>query len=424
MDTLTEYCTLLFLFSDSGTPLPSKADRCRRIAGHPAESGRPGPGLRARRAPLFPIISQLQGSYTRIWGNCLQTFPKKRLDRPFLFYYNSMQYSRMGESEEPELIEISNLSYDCRGRRILDRVSMKVSNGKRYGIYGAPGAGKSTLLALLAGALTPQAGQIRINGFDMQREPVQARRCLGYLPQEIGFYRSMTVYELLDFVAAARGVPDNRRFLHVHETLEFSGMSELRNRPLSRLGTAGLRRLGVAQALIGNPEILLLDAPTEGLSHTEARELRELVREIAGVGKTVFLASAIPSEVLELCEEIFLLEEGCLSLPAPADELVRGADLLLQVNGTREAAQTALAGTDGVLVCRPLLPGEDGSVCFRLRMARQGLAAELRAALTAAGLEVLEAEEQAPGEAELALRRSAAGRPPMQKPVQREEETE
>ena len=330
----------------------------------------------------------------------------------------------MGESEEPELIEISNLSYDCRGRRILDRVSMKVSNGKRYGIYGAPSAGKSTLLALLAGALTPQAGQIRINGFDMQREPVQARRCLGYLPQEIGFYRSMTVYELLDFVAAARGVPDNRRFLHVHETLEFSGMSELRNRPLSRLGTAGLRRLGVAQALIGNPEILLLDAPTEGLSHTEARELRELVREIAGVGKTVFLASAIPSEVLELCEEIFLLEEGCLSLPAPADELVRGADLLLRVNGTREAAQTALAGMEGVLVCRPLPPGEDGSVCFRLRMARQGLAAELRAALTAADLEVLEAEEQTPGEAELALRRSAAGRPPMQKPVQREEETE
>ena len=306
------------------------------------------------------------------------------------------------------MIEISNLSYAYKGCPVLDGVSFKVNNGRRYGIYGGSGSGKSTLLALLSGGLPTQSGSIRINGFDMRQEPVSARRCIGYLPQAIGFYRSMTPYELLDFIASARGVQENRRFLHVHETLEFTGMNELRNRPISRLSGAERRRLGVAQTLIGNPEILLLDSPTEGLSTTEARELRGLIREIAGSGKTVFLASSVPSEILELCEDIFLLEDGRLSAPAPAAELLQGVNLLLRVQGDRTGVQQTLAATGDILSCRPVADNQDELV-FRLRAGRAGLCDAIAQALREAGFAVSEIIEEEPGEAERALRRSAAG---------------
>lgn len=306
------------------------------------------------------------------------------------------------------MIEISNLSYSYKGRQVLDRVSFKINNGRRYGIYGGTGSGKSTLLALLSGGLTPQSGNIRINGFDMRREPVSARRCVGYLPQAISFYKSMTPYELLDFIASARGVHDNRRFLHVHETLEFTGLNDLRNHPISRLSTAELRRLGVAQTLIGNPEILLLDAPTEGLSTSEARELRGLIREIAGSGKTLILASSVPSEILDLCEDIFLLESCRLSALTPIAELVQGVTVSLQVRGNRSGIQQALAKNGNIFSCNTISDTGDEMV-LRLRVKRTGLTDAIAQSLLAAGFTVCKIEEEEPGEAERALRKSAAG---------------
>ena len=310
------------------------------------------------------------------------------------------------------MIEVSHLSYAYGSSEVLTNVGFKVNNGKIYGIYGGKGSGKSTLLALLSGALSLQSGKVRINGFDLAREPVPAKRCIGYLPQNIRFYPDMTPYELLDFVAAARAVRDDRRFLHVHEILEFLELGELRNRPLNRLTPVQLRRVGLGQALVGAPEILLLDAPAQGLVASESREIRACIREIAEKGRTVFLATAAPIEILELCHEVCLLNNGVLEAPTPVEELLTGASLLLCVRGDRSGIAEQLSAMGEVLSCR-ILPaqsaGDDGAVALRLRTAERGITARVVQLLTQAGFEVLRAEEETPGEAELALRKSAAG---------------
>lgn len=310
------------------------------------------------------------------------------------------------------MIEVSHLSYAYGNRKVLTDVGFKVNNGKIYGIYGSKGAGKSTLLALLAGALSLQSGKIRINGFDIAREPISAKRCIGYLPQDIHFYPSMTPYELLEFVAEVRAVRDDRRFLHIHELLELLELEELRDRPLSRLTPVQLRRLGLGQALVGAPEILLLDTPAEGLIASERREIYTCIREIAQKGKTVFLATATPAEITELCHEVCLLNNGILEAPAPVEELLTGESLLLRVRGSRPEIANLLSTAQKLLSCR-ILPaehaGEDSTVSLRLRAAERGMAVRLTQLLTQAGYEVLQAEELPPTKAELALRKSAAG---------------
>ena len=226
------------------------------------------------------------------------------------------------------MIEIGKLTYAYKGRTVLKDASFKVNNGKIYGIFGLKASGKSTLLSLMAGAREAQEGVIRINGFDLRREPIPAKRCLGYCPQNASFYPSMTVYELLDLVAAAKAVREDRRFIAVHELMETYALEELRDRRLSRLTPAQAFRLKLAQALVGGSEIILLDAPTEGLSYSDAREARELIRELAEKGKTVFLATASAEEVAELAHEIMLLRNGSLSAPVTAEELLAEYRLL------------------------------------------------------------------------------------------------
>ena len=306
------------------------------------------------------------------------------------------------------MIEISDLSYTYRKKQILKHARFKVNNGKLYGIFGPHGAGKSTLLALLAGALTPQEGYVRINGFDMAREPIAAKRCVGYLPQSPAFYKSMTVFEWLDFVAEAKGIRDDRRFIHVHERLEQHGMEQLRDLEIGRLDAFGMARLGVLQAIVGDPEILLLDAPTEGLNDAQAGAIRETVRALAEDGKTVFVASASPTEILELCSEVLLMSDGCLEAPVPIGELMDGIYLDLSVRGERDAVQTVLAELPSLISCR--LIGREGELLrFRLKAMGINAPSDVRLALSRAGLPAERVEEAQLGINEAVLRSVAKG---------------
>ncbi len=220
------------------------------------------------------------------------------------------------------MIEVVSLSHAIGGQTVLEDVSFKLPNGHIYGIFGEPGAGKSTLLSLLSGADSATSGCIRINGFDIEKDPIRARRCIGYFPQSVQFYQDMTVFEFLNFVASVKNVREERKFLHVHEIMDLLDLSEIRDRLLSKLAELDLRLIGLAQALIGNPEILILDEPTDGLSLAESTELCETIAAIAEKRKTVFFASSVASDLLSLCEETMLLEDGHLSEPTPTQELL------------------------------------------------------------------------------------------------------
>ena len=317
------------------------------------------------------------------------------------------------------MIEIGNITYAYGDGLALRGASFKVNNGKIYGIFGLAGSGKSTLLSLMAGARELQEGFVRINGFDLQREPVSAKKCMGYCPEQAAFYPSMTVYELLDFVAKVKGVREDRRFIHVHELMERYELEELRDRRIGRLTAMQRFRLTLAQALVGGAEILLLDAPTAGLSFGDAKEARGLITQLRELGKTVFLATDSPREAAELADELMILRNGVLSAPAPVAEILEGVDLLLivLVEGDRESKTTVdlrgsvlslLGSVDGLLSCRPLPEDADG-LKFLLRASRREASAAVKALLEENGYRVsVDASE--PNETEEALRAGVYGK--------------
>ena len=265
------------------------------------------------------------------------------------------------------MIEVGKVTYAYKGRTVLKDVSLKVTNGKIYGIFGLKKSGKSTLLSLMAGARDLQSGVVRINGFDLQKEAVSAKRCVGYCPETPFFYPDMTVYELLDFVVTAKGVREERRFIQIHELLEKYEMDARRNRRISDLSAMELFRLNLIQALVGGAEILFLDSPTQGLSMVEIKQARAMIANLKNNGKTVFLATANAAEMLELADEIMLLRDGQLSAPAPADELLDGVNLLLRTDGERSLVLELLSQMEGLVSCRPLGKGEDGLTAYRIR---------------------------------------------------------
>ncbi len=218
------------------------------------------------------------------------------------------------------MIEAKHLTYSVFGHTALQDISFKIPNGKVYGILAPAGAGKSTLLGLLSGALTPDRGQVKINGFDMASEPHRARTCIGYVPTPPPLYDFMTPFEYLRFAAEAKGLPSLRAMRQIHETMELTDIDGVKNRLISNLSQAARARLGIAQALIGKPEILLLDEPAAGLDARATEEIRELIRLLAE-DHTILLSSSDPTEVEALCEHAMLLSNGTMIANAPLEEL-------------------------------------------------------------------------------------------------------
>ncbi len=218
------------------------------------------------------------------------------------------------------MIELGKITYAYGNNAVLRDVSLKVANGKIYGIFGKEGVGKGTLLSLMAGARELQTGVVRINGFDLQKEPIKAKRCLGYCPRNAVFYPDMTVYELLDFAASVNGVREDRRFIRIHEWMEQYGLDGARNHRIGGLAPMELFRLKLVQALVGEAEILLLDSPMDGLSKSDAESALEMIRELKEKGKTVFLATASANEVAALADEIWILKDGELTAAESVSE--------------------------------------------------------------------------------------------------------
>ncbi len=218
------------------------------------------------------------------------------------------------------MIELGKITYAYGNDAVLRDVSLKVANGKIYGIFGKEGAGKGTLLSLMAGARELQGGVVRINGFDLQKEPMKAKRCVGYCPRNAVFYPDMTVYELLELVADVNGVREDRRFIRIHEWMEQYGLDGARNRRIGGLAPMELFRLKLVQALVGEAEILLLDSPTDGLSESDAEQALGMIRELKEKGKTVFLATASTDEIEALADEIWILRDGGLTAAESAAE--------------------------------------------------------------------------------------------------------
>lgn len=243
------------------------------------------------------------------------------------------------------MIEINNLVKKYGDHVAVDDLSLKVEPGKIYGFLGPNGAGKSTTMNIITGYLGATSGEVRINGHDIFEEPLEAKKCIGYLPEIPPLYMDMTVKEYLVFVSEFKKLEKSKRTCFVEEAMETTGVTEVQNRLIRNLSKGYRQRVGLAQAILGYPEIIILDEPTVGLDPKQIIEIRNLIREL-GKKHTVILSSHILTEISAVCDHVFIISKGKLVASDSTDNLVNlmsGAqEILLTVRGAGEEVKHML----------------------------------------------------------------------------------
>lgn len=206
------------------------------------------------------------------------------------------------------VIEVKNLTKTYDGIRAVDHVSFNVSQGEIFGFLGPNGAGKTTTIKAILGLIFPSSGETRINGFNVMEHGKKARKRVGYLPENIAFYDNLTALQTLYFYSEIKHASKDE----CRNLLRYIGLEDAINRKVGGFSKGMVQRLGIAQALLGNPTLLILDEPTKGLDPQGAWQIREKIGELKEKGVTVFLSSHILSEVQEVCDRVGILDKGAL----------------------------------------------------------------------------------------------------------------
>ena len=209
------------------------------------------------------------------------------------------------------MIEVKHLCRKYGEHRAVDDLSFTIENGYVYGFLGPNGAGKSTTMNMITGCLAATSGQVLIDGYDIFEDAQEAKKRIGYLPEIPPLYQDMIVREFLNFVAKAKGVPKQALDEQLFSVVSLAGLEEVEERLIKNLSKGYKQRVGIAQALLGNPEIIILDEPTVGLDPKQIIEVRDLIREL-GKDHTVILSSHILSEVRSVCDRILMISKGKL----------------------------------------------------------------------------------------------------------------
>lgn len=242
------------------------------------------------------------------------------------------------------MIEVSHLTKRYGNHLALSDLSFTIPNGQIYGLLGPNGAGKSTTMNILTGCLAATSGEVRIDGVDIFEDPMAAKRHLGYLPEQPPVYMDRTPWEYLRFVARAKGVKNLAQ--EVDRVMDLTQIADVRDRLIRNLSKGYRQRVGIAQAILGDPDIIILDEPTVGLDPRQITEIRELIQKL-GENKTVILSSHILGEVQAVCERLLILSKGKLvacDTPANLEKQMSSASALeIDVCASREQAEKLLS---------------------------------------------------------------------------------
>ncbi len=208
------------------------------------------------------------------------------------------------------MIEVRNLRKAYENVLALDNVSFEVGEGEAFAFLGPNGAGKTTTIKILMGFIYPDLGYAKIFGKDVIRHGKKIRKRIGYLPEEMGFYNQLSAYENLNFFARLFGIPKAEREKRIEELLERVGLLERKDSPVREYSHGMKQRLGIAQSLINNPDLLIYDEPTSGLDPRSSYEIRELIKGFVKEGKTLFLSSHLLYEVQQICRTVAIINKG------------------------------------------------------------------------------------------------------------------
>ena len=291
------------------------------------------------------------------------------------------------------MIQVENLTKKYGSHTAVDRLSFSVEKGQIYGFLGPNGAGKSTTMNIMTGYIAASSGTVKINGYDILKESEKAKQCIGYLPEIPPLYTDMTVWEYLLFVAELKKVPKKERNSHVDQIIKMVHIENVIGRLIRNISKGYKQRVGLAQALIGDPEVLVLDEPMVGLDPKQIIEMRELIKSLAKE-HTVILSSHILSEVSAVCDHIMIISDGKLAAsgsPQELQDMMHGrSELEVVVMGTKEQVEEIIRTIDGITSYEIEDAGEVDSVRVLVHAAEEeDMRKPFSLALSGAGLPIL-----------------------------------
>ncbi len=291
------------------------------------------------------------------------------------------------------MIKVENLTKRYGSHTAVEGLSFQVEPGKIYGFLGPNGAGKSTTMNIMTGYIAATEGTVTVNGYDILKDAEEAKRYIGYLPELPPLYPEMTVLEYLKFVAELKKIPRANRQPQLEEVMELVMISDIQGRLIKNLSKGYKQRVGLAQAVLGYPEVIILDEPTVGLDPKQIIEIRDLIKKL-GEKHTVILSSHILSEVQAVCDKIMIVSRGRLIAEGTTEELTglrnKRTRTEIEIAGTREKAQALLQGIPQVLGYHFEDSSEPGCVKLVIETApKEDIRRELFFALAGEGMPIM-----------------------------------
>ena len=273
------------------------------------------------------------------------------------------------------MIEVKGLTKVYGNKTAVEDVSFKIRNGRIYGLLGPNGAGKSTTMNIITGCLSPTEGTVLVNGYDVCTQPIEAKRQIGYLPEQPPLFADMTPLEYLTFVAEAKGVADDLIDRQVKEAMSLTDLTAVKDRLIRNLSKGFRQRVGIAQAILGSPDIVIMDEPTVGLDPQQLKEIRALIRKL-GTKHTVILSSHILTEISELCDHVIIISEGHVVADSSMAELEAQVSsdtvLNMSIKGDEAGIREVLGTIPGVLDVVILPAPNKKTVSLRVTTEGQG----------------------------------------------------
>ncbi len=270
------------------------------------------------------------------------------------------------------MIEVQNLTKYYKDFRAVNNISLSIRKGEILGLLGPNGAGKTTTLRMLTGYLRPSSGTITVKGFQMPEHAIQIKSLIGYLPESAPLYHNMLVYDYLDYVARIKGIADKEtRFDRFLQLSDLCGLSAIMDKPIGNLSKGLKQRVGLAHAMMTDPEILILDEPTSGLDPNQIVEIRDIIKNI-GKEKTVVFSTHILSEAEATCDRIAIIHDGRVVADDTTSSLKAGmqqnALIHLSLKGAPEQEALTFLGAMGQGIdIKTIEPAEEGIVSFEIR---------------------------------------------------------
>lgn len=271
------------------------------------------------------------------------------------------------------MIEVKNLVKRYGDHMAVDHLSFHVDKGQIYGFLGPNGAGKSTTMNIMTGYIASTEGEVLIDGHNILEEPEKAKKCIGYLPEQPPLYFDMTVGEYLKFAADLKKIPKNERKDQVEDVMEMVGITQMKDRLIKNLSKGYKQRVGLAQAILGYPDIIILDEPTVGLDPKQIIEIRSLIKKLSEK-HTIILSSHILSEISAVCDYVMIINHGKLVASDTTENLEKmtlGSNTLeLTVKGTKDAVERLLEGMEEIQSLEwnsKEKSEEDGTVSFTIK---------------------------------------------------------